>query len=164
MRVPRPRGVQQLPTSLRKSVSCSLALAGVMLVSACGPLAQAPPPSPSLPTGPLPTPNQQAGYLEVRASIGPLDPVERIGVPSPTPAPAACTSRGLGVYTSDTGAEVERVSFAPDCTCRVALAPGSYRVELDRHGIDLSRDLPQTVQVQPGQTTSLDVSIDTGIR
>ena len=164
MLVPRPRGVQQLPTLLRKSVPCTLVLAGVMLVSACGPLAQAPPPNPSLPTAPLPTPNQQSGYLEVRASIGPVEPVQRIGVPSPTPSSAVCSSRGVVVYTSDTGAEVERVSFAPDCTCRVALAPGRYRVELDRHGIDLSRDLPQTVQVQQGQTTSLDVSIDTGIR
>ena len=100
------------------------------------------------------------GYLEGHASIGPLQPVERIGVPTPTPPPAACTGRGLVI----TSAEVQRIAFGADCTYRVSLPPGSYRVELDRRGIDTSRDLPRTVTIQAGQTTRLDVSIDTGIR
>ena len=93
-----------------------------------------------------------------------MQPVERIGVPTPTPPPAACTGRGLVILTADTGAEVQRIAFGADCTYRVSLPPGSYRVELDRRGIDTSRDLPRTVTIQAGQTTRLDVSIDTGIR
>ena len=65
---------------------------------------------------------------------------------------------------ADTGGEVQRIAFGADCTYRVSLPPGSYRAELDRRGIDTSRDLPRTVTVQAGQTTRLDVSIDTGIR
>jgi hypothetical protein len=103
------------------------------------------------------------GYLEGRASIGPLRPVERVGVPPPTPSPATCTARGLVVY-ADSGAGVVRVSFAPDCTYRLELPPGNYRVELDRRGIDISKNLPQNVTITNGQVTRLDVSIDTGIR
>jgi hypothetical protein len=44
------------------------------------------------------------------------------------------------------------------------LAPGTYRVELQRRGIDISKDLPQTVTISTGNTTRLDISIDTGIR
>jgi hypothetical protein len=141
------------------------ALVGMILTSACGPLAQAPAgsPSPAQATAVSPT-SAQAGYLEGRASIGPLQPVERIGVPTPTPPPAACTSRGLVVFAADTGTEVRHITFEADCTYRVSLPPGSYRVELDRRGIDTSRDLPRTVTIQAGQTTRLDVSIDTGIR
>ena len=145
------------------------ALVGVILASACGSLAQPSKPGPPAPggnpgTSPISTQGRSPGYLEGRASIGPLQPVERIGVPSPTPPPAACTSRGLVIFADDTGAEVQRLAFGPDCGYRVALPPDTYRVELDRRGIDTSRDVPRTVSIQAGQTTRLDVRIDTGIR
>ncbi len=111
-----------------------------------------------------PAPSASVGYLEGQATIAPLRPVERVGVPPPTPSAAACTARGLIVYAVDSGAEVVRFPFGPDCTYRVELPPGSYRVELDRRGIDVSKDLPQNVTVISGQVTRLDVSIDTGIR
>lgn len=104
------------------------------------------------------------GYLEGQVAIGPLQPVQRAGVPPPTPTSAVCTARGLVVYDVTTGAEVARFPLAPDCSYQVALAPGSYRVELDRRGIDFSTDLPSTVQITAGQSTRLDLSIDTGIR
>jgi hypothetical protein len=112
----------------------------------------------------LPAPTAAVGHLEGRATIGPLQPVERVGVPPPTPSPAACTARGLIVYAADSGAEVVRFSFGPDCTYRAELAPGNYRVELDRRGIDISKNLPQNVTITNGQVTRLDVCIDTGIR
>ena len=136
----------------------SSALLGLLLVSACG---RAPQPPTSSPVAP---PTSEEGYLQGLVSIGPLQPVERVGLPTPTPPPAVCTSRGLVVYSADTGAELRRVAFASDCTYRVALKPGSYRVELDRQGIDTSRDLPRAVTIESGQTTQLDVRIDTGIR
>jgi|SRR5579859_7436100 len=104
------------------------------------------------------------GYLEGQATIGPLQPVQRVGVPPPTPTPAACMARGLVVYQADTGAEVARFALDPDCSYSVALPPGNYRVELDRRGIDRSMDLPRVVTITDGQTTQLDFSIDTGIR
>ncbi len=104
------------------------------------------------------------GYLEGQVTIGPLQPVQRVGVPPPTPSPAACTARGLVVYQADTGAEVARFALGPDCGYSAALSPGNYRVELKRSGIDRSMDLPRVVTITAGQVTRLDVSIDTGIR
>jgi len=75
-----------------------------------------------------------------------------------------CTSRGIVIYAADSGAEVQRSSFRADCTYRVALPPGTYRVELDRHGLDRNQALPHSVTVLSGQTTHLDIGIDTGIR
>jgi hypothetical protein len=104
------------------------------------------------------------GYLEGQVTIGPLQPVQRVGVPPPTPSPAACMARGLVVYQADTGAEVARFALGPDCSYSAALSPGNYRVELQRSGIDRSMDLPRVVTITAGQVTRLDVSIDTGIR
>jgi hypothetical protein len=78
--------------------------------------------------------------------------------------PAVCTARGLVVYPADTGAEAARFLLGPDCHYRVTLTAGNYRVELDRRGIDFSRDLPRVVAITAGQTTQLDLGIDTGIR
>ena len=105
-----------------------------------------------------------AGYLQGVVDIGPLQPVERVGVPPPTPPPAACTARGLVVLTPDGQTEVTRVPIQPDCTYQVALAAGTYRVQLLARGIDRSRDLPAMVTITSGQATQLNVSIDTGIR
>jgi len=104
------------------------------------------------------------GYLEGQVSIGPLQPVQRVGVPPPTPSPAVCTARGLVVYEAGTGAEAARFPLGPDCRYSVVLPPGTYRVELDRRGIDFSKDLPREVTIVAGQVTRLDISIDTGIR
>jgi acetyl esterase len=104
------------------------------------------------------------GYLEGGATIGPLQPVERVGVPPPTPSPDACTARGLTIDASDGATEVTGFNLQPDCTYRVALAPGSYVVRLKPNGIDSGKDLPRTVQIQAGQTVRLDIRVDTGLR
>jgi len=142
----------------------------LIMVSACGPQARpgtGTSSSPAASVAPVITTTAASapmGYLEGRASIGPLQPVERVGVPPPTPSPATCTARGLVMFDSQSGAEAARFDLGPDCTYRVALPPGTYRVELQRRGIDISKDLPRTVAILSGQTTRLDISIDTGIR
>jgi hypothetical protein len=104
------------------------------------------------------------GYLEGRVDIGPLQPVERIDAPRLTPPPAACTARGVLVLAQDGRTEVARGPFQPDCTYRLELPAGTYLVQLQAQGIDRSPELPQTVTINSGETTRLDLSIDTGIR
>lgn len=133
----------------------------LMLVSpyACG--------VPAGPSVPAPTSSSAGvvGYLEGRASIGPLTPVEKVGVPPPTPSPAACAARGLTVREATGDTEVAKFNLQSDCTYRVALRPGSYVVNLARtQGIGGSKDLPQIVAIESGKTVRLDISIDTGIR
>ena len=106
-----------------------------------------------------------AGFLEGRATIGPLTPVERPGVATPTPSAETCTSRGLTVYEQDGVTEVISFQLRPDCTYRVALPPGTYVVRLkETPGVGGSKDLPRTVRIESGETNRLDISIDTGIR
>lgn len=161
--------------ALDRSMRVIVLVSAAVVMCGCGPQARpasssSPAPATVDPTaapatvGPTAASGQGPGYLEGRASIGPLQPVERVGVPPPTPSPAACTARGLVVIDVHTGAEAARFDLQPDCTYRVALSPGTYGVELQRRGIDTSKDLPRTVSIMPGQTTRLDISIDTGIR
>lgn len=114
------------------------------------------------PTAPPATARSAGGYLEGRARIGPLTPVEREGVPSPTPSPAVCLARALNVAAS--GAAAVRVPLQADCTFRVALPAGQYVVSLAPSGIDFSKDLPRTITIAAGQTVRLEISIDTGLR
>jgi hypothetical protein len=104
------------------------------------------------------------GYLEGQVTIGPLRPVERVGVPPPTPPPELCTSLGFIVASADGAAEVARFSPGPECSYRVALRSGVYVVRLATGGLRRTKNLPATVQITGGRTTRLDVRIDTGIR
>lgn len=119
-----------------------------------------------IPAGPTPaTPTGAVGYLEGHATIGPLRPVEQVGVPPPTPSPQVCTARGLSIFEAAGQIEVTSFSLRPDCTYRAELRPGKYVVRLrPGGGIEFSKDLPRPVEVASGQTTRLDVAIDTGIR
>lgn len=131
-------------------------VAGVSLLAACAALHAA--------TSPAPSESGDVGYLEGQVTIGPLRPVERVGVPPPTPPPELCASLGLIVADADGVTEVARFSPRPDCSYRVALKPGGYVVRFAAGGLRRARNLPATVQIEGGKTTRLDVSIDTGIR
>ncbi len=103
------------------------------------------------------------GRLEGTVTIGPLSPVERIGVPTPTPPPEVFTSRGIKIFDS-LSILVNEVHFNPDGTYSIELTSGKYRVELLNTGIEHAAEVPATVQIYSNQTTELNISIDTGIR
>ena len=130
---------------------CLLLLAALLV--ACVP--------PGLP-GPAPT--AQPGYLEGKVTIGPLSPVQKAGETPPPPPPEVCTARSIDVSAADGKTLVANVKVSAECTYRVALAPGSYVVNIARTGIDRGTGLPKTVTIAGGQTVQLDVDIDTGIR
>jgi hypothetical protein len=44
------------------------------------------------------------------------------------------------------------------------LKPGIYIVDIHHVGIDRSPDMPETVTIHAGETVTLDISIDTGMR
>lgn len=65
---------------------------------------------------------------------------------------------------SDGVTEVTRRNFDADGGYRIELSPGTYVVDLIRSGIDRGEGLPREVVITSGVLTSLDISIDTGIR
>ncbi len=113
--------------------------------------------------GPLP-PLVAPGSLSGHVTIGPLLPVQRVGEATPTTPPDAYAARQVIVYRADGKTAVTRLTPDKDGNYRVELAPGTYVVAMARAGIDRARDLPATVTIASGQTTRLDIDIDTGIR
>jgi hypothetical protein len=107
---------------------------------------------------------QETGILEGHVTVGPLVPVVREGEPEPTPAPEVYASRQIVIYTSDGRTEVTRVQIDGQGNYRVELPVGKYVVDINHAGIDRAKDLPHTVEIAAGQSTRLDVDIDTGIR
>ncbi len=104
------------------------------------------------------------GTLQGHVNIGPLSPVERVDIPTPTVPPQVYAARKIVIYYADGQKEVTRVSPDAQGNYKVTLAPGTYVVNLAPTGIDRAQGLPATMTIESGKTTTLDISIDTGIR
>jgi hypothetical protein len=102
------------------------------------------------------------GILTGNVTIGPLCPVEPCTVTSDrlTAAYAARTIVVLGPG----GAVIAEDIPDPYTGYSFILKPGIYGVDIKHQGIDRSPELPTTVTIRAGETTLLDISIDTGIR
>ena len=44
------------------------------------------------------------------------------------------------------------------------LEPGIYMIDINQIGVDYSSDVPKIIEIIPGATTKLDITIYTGIR
>lgn len=101
----------------------------------------------------------QLGTLSGRVSIGPLCPVE----PCPGPVPDVYSSRKL-VLQPFLGSPVY-VNLNSEGTFQASVPAGTYSVDLsDCTFLGCPMSLPQTTTVKPGETTVLQIDIDTGIR
>ena len=107
---------------------------------------------------------KETGVLEGKVSIGPLVPVVQEGVSEPTPAPEVYAARQIVIYSKNGKKEITKVPINTDGTYRIELATGEYMVDINRIGIDFSKDLPVIVEIVANQTYRLDIDIDTGIR
>jgi hypothetical protein len=114
----------------------------------------------SSPTDPS---SQPHGRLAGTVTIGPNCPVEQPGIPCPTP-PSAYAARKVLIYDE----QRTRVLFMVDIDSQglyvIDLAPGRYLVDLKPNGIDHSGDVPKAVDIHANVVTTVDISIDTGIR
>ena len=109
-------------------------------------------------------PSAPAGTLQGQVTIGPMQPVEMAGQPTPTPAPEVFTSRTLNIFLADGKTLLTSLHFNPDGSYRVSLPPGTYVVDIQHSGIGFARPLPKTITIHSGETVRLDIDIDTGIR
>ncbi len=103
------------------------------------------------------------GTLEGNVSIGPLQPVERPGEKPPVPC-EVYEARKIMVYDRSGQRLVYQVDIDCDGHYRVDLKPGVYTVDINRLGIDRSSEVPGQVEIKSGETITLDIDIDTGIR
>jgi hypothetical protein len=101
--------------------------------------------------------------LQGQVTIGPICPVERPDQPC-LPTPEAYAARKVLVRSADGTNLVATVSLNETGYYQVDLDPGTYVVDINRAGIDRSPDVPRTLTLAPGETVTLDIDIDTGIR
>ena len=111
---------------------------------------------------------EQPGVLAGTVKIGPIWPVERPGENPPVPQ-EVFEARRVMVYDKNGNKLIETVSIiqidhSQEGHYSVQLKPGTYTVDINRGGIDRSSAVPKEVEIKAGQTVTLDISIDTGIR
>ncbi len=112
------------------------------------------------PTNPA---EQSHGRLSGLVKIGPNCPVEQAGQPCPTP-PSAYALRKILVFDE----QRTRLLFTVDIDSQglyfIDLVPARYLVDIKGVGIDHSKDVPKVIEIHANSVTTLDISIDTGLR
>ncbi|MDD1718862.1 MAG: hypothetical protein LUQ25_02265 [Methanoregulaceae archaeon] len=103
------------------------------------------------------------GTLSGHVTIGPLCPVEPCH-PTPEQIASAYNARVVNVFTLNQDVLITYSKIGPDGNYMVRLPPGSYIVDIGHIGIDRSTDVPAEVTIVQGQTTVLNITIDTGLR
>lgn len=104
------------------------------------------------------------GLLEGQVTIGPLAPVEQEGQPQPTPRPEDYAAREVVVLNGNGIGEVARASIDGRGHYSIVLLPGLYQIDINHAGSDRADGFPKSVTIVAGETTTLDIDIDTGIR
>jgi len=110
------------------------------------------------------------GILQGHISIGPICPVER-NPPDPNCQPteetyAAYTLTVYGIGAGDPGVPIEVTKFQGDKNgnYRIELPEGTYEIIFPPLGGSGISSFHATVEIKSGETTNLDIDIDTGIR
>ncbi len=107
-----------------------------------------------------------AGTLSGTMTIGPICPVEQVDNPC-KPAPEMYAARKVAVYASDKKTLID--TLTPDANGKFStdLAPGTYYVAMANStsgGVGSTSGVPTTIVIKSGETTTLHIDIDTGIR
>ena len=124
----------------------AILLCTILTLLACGlPGADAPPPAP--------------GTLQGEVLAGPTCPVEDAVNPCP-PAPMA--ARKVFIATQEQGVMTVMTNDQGRFSAR--LPSGQYHVEVELVGIEIAKDQPIPVIVEPGKIASIHIVVDTGIR
>lgn len=108
------------------------------------------------------------GLLQGNVTIGPISPVEHPGQTT-TIRCDVFEARKIMIYDKLGNNLVKQIDI--ECNSeenhakyKVELKPGIYKIDINNIGIDFSKDVPKQVEIKAGQTTMLDIDIDTGIR
>jgi len=110
-----------------------------------------------------PTDSAVYGRLAGIVKIGPNCPVEQPGNPCPTP-PSAYTLRKVLVFDEQRTRLLATVDIDTQGLYFIDLVPARYVVDIKGVGLDRSADVPKVVEVHASSVTTLNISIDTGLR
>ena len=107
--------------------------------------------------------NQSTGFLEGTVTIGPLCPVEPCNLTTQQ-LTDAYAARKVIVYNSERTSAIKELSLDQTGWFHAELVEGTYLVDINNTGIDRSTEVPTTIRIKVGETITLNISIDTGIR
>lgn len=107
--------------------------------------------------------SQPRGRLSGTVTIGPNCPGPTTTTPCPTP-PDAYKQRKILVYNAARTTLLHTVDIDSQGSFLIDLIPARYTVDLRGAGIDMTADLPKTVEIHANVVTTLTVNVDTGIR
>lgn len=110
-----------------------------------------------------PTASRTFGRLAGTVKIGPNCPVEQAGNPCPTP-PSAYTLRKILVFDEKRTRLLDTVDIDTQGLYFIDLAPARYLVDIKGVGLDRSADVPKVIEIHASSVTTLNISIDTGLR
>lgn len=120
-----------------------------------------------------PSPAAGMGILSGHVTVGPICPVERVGQPCPVP-PEAYTSRLVGIFTQNMGMTpgsgqttaklIASQHLDANGNYKFDLEPGTYDVKASGMIVNQLTSLEGIVTIKNGEITTLNFSIDTGIR
>ncbi len=105
------------------------------------------------------------GFLSGRIAIGPLCPVER-DPPDPNCQPTKETYEAwpIAVFKYGTKTKVSQIDPNLDGSYYLELSAGRYTLNLEKSNMFGSKDLPQDITIKEGETTEINIDMDTGIR
>ncbi len=106
--------------------------------------------------------------LQGTVTIGPLSPVEIPGQ-EVIVNPEVFAARKIMIYDASGKKLVKEVNITQIGQSAAGryiaqLAPGDYTVDINRLGIDHAANLPKKINLTAGETFTLNIDIDTGIR
>lgn len=105
------------------------------------------------------------GVLQGHVSIGPLHggPVREEDINATVPS-EVYAERPVLVYAEDGMTLLHQVTLDSAGDYSIALPAGRYVVGITLPGRDRSEQVPAAIEIHAGETTLLDISIDTGLR
>ncbi len=101
-------------------------------------------------------------------TIGPITPVEQPGQCPPV-SPETFSIRKVMIYDESGNNLVKEVNIiqigqTASGYYTVLIAPGTYTIDINHAGIDRADGLPRKITIAAGETVTVDINIDTGIR
>ena len=106
----------------------------------------------------------QPGFVEGHLKIVSPREVELAGGEAPTIGPEVYAEYPLIILGSDGKTEIARVSADGNGNYRAALPPGNYVLDVQGRAPGRVRAQPRRFEVVSGQTSRVDMDIDTGVR